>query len=228
MNVKRLASALILPVLLALAIGACNALPAVSQAESERVALEFVESEGTYRFDGLPGTLEVTGTSPVSDGWTFTVEFDSAHAGFGDRTGQMLAQVITHHSAAVTVRDGRVTAAVMDMVWDMVNHRTAGQVDIKQAPIHEVKVFFMKSNPPQVGVHIQGGLSDGCTTFHDAVVLIEGNLINIFVTTQRPHDVSCPAIYTNFEQDINLGSGFAFGTTYTLKVNDFTTTFTYQ
>ena len=37
--------------------------------------------------------------------------------------------------------------------------------------------------------------------------------------------MNCPAIYTWFEKDVNLGTDFAFGTTYTLNVNDYSTTF---
>ena len=33
--------------------------------------------------------------------------------------GQMLAQVITHHTARITVEQGRVTSAIMDEKWDM-------------------------------------------------------------------------------------------------------------
>ena len=53
----------------------------------------------------------------------------------------------------------------------------------------------------------------------------EGNTVNIKVTVQRPRGVDCPAIYTWFEKDVNLGTDFAFGTTYTLNVNDYSTTF---
>ena len=74
-------------------------------------------------------------------------------------------------------------------------------------------------------MHIKGGLPDGCTTFHDIETSREGSTVNIKVTVQRPAGVSCPAIYTSFEKDVNLGSDFAFGTTYTLKVNDYNTTF---
>jgi hypothetical protein len=102
---------------------------------------------------------------------------------------------------------------------------TANELEIRPAPINEVEVYFMKSNPIQVGVHIKGGLPDGCTTFRDMVVRREGNTITIEVTVQRPGGVSCPAIYTYFEKDVNLGSNLTPGTTYTLKVNDHTTTF---
>ncbi|MDD4987246.1 MAG: hypothetical protein PHQ43_16035, partial [Dehalococcoidales bacterium] len=90
---------------------------------------------------------------------------------------------------------------------------------------HEVDVLFMESFPVQVGVHIQGGLRDGCTTFRDAVVTREGNTINIEITVQKPKDAVCPAVYNFFEENLNLGSDFTAGATYTLKVNDYITTF---
>lgn len=98
-------------------------------------------------------------------------------------------------------------------------------LEIKLATIDEVKVYIMKSNPPQIGVYIKGGLPDGCTTFHDIETTREGSTVNIKVTVQHPREVSCPAVYTNFEKDINLGTDFTFGTTYTLNVNDYNTTF---
>jgi hypothetical protein len=98
-------------------------------------------------------------------------------------------------------------------------------VEINLAPIHEVDVRFMESFPVQVGVYIKLGLSDGCTTFRDAVVRQEGNTIKIEVTAQRPKDKICTAVYTFFEKNLNIGSDFIPGNTYTLEVNDYTTSF---
>ncbi|MFC1994843.1 hypothetical protein ACFLVK_00335 [Chloroflexota bacterium] len=190
---------------------------------SQRVAEEFVRLEATFRFDGIPETLEVTSTTSVGNGWKYTIEFDSRHAGYGNRSGQALAEVITHHVAEVTVQAGLVTMAIMDGEWDMIKQRI--DVEIILAPIDEVKVNIMESNPPQIGVYIKGGLPDGCTTFHDIEIVQEGSIVNIEVTNQRPRGVSCPAIYTHFEKYINLGSDFTRGVTYTLKVNDYTTKF---
>lgn len=206
---------------------ACNQSPVGSREESQRVAEEFTRLEATFRFDGIPETLKVTGTTSVADGWRYTIEFDSRHAGYGNRSGQMLAQVITHHTAEVTVQAGRVTKAVMDEVWDMISLRMLDDVAIDLAPIHEVEVYFMESFPVQVGVRIKGGLRDGCTTFHNIEITREGNTVSIKVTTQHPKDTTCPAIYGFFEKNVNLGSDFITGTTYTLKVNDYTTTFAY-
>lgn len=103
---------------------ACGGSSAGSREHSQNVANEFVRLETTFRFDGIPETLEVTSTTSVGGGWRFTIEFDSRYAGYGNRTGQVLAQVVTHHIAKVTVQGGLgVTKAVMDEVWDMVNQR---------------------------------------------------------------------------------------------------------
>jgi hypothetical protein len=214
-------------VLIALTGSACSKSSTTSREDSKRIAEEFVKQEATFRFDGMADTLKVTGSTSVVDGWKIIIEFDSRHAGYGDRTGQILAQVITHHAAEVTVQSGKITTAVMDGVWDMVNQQMLDSIEINLAPIHEVNVTILMSNPPQIGVYIKGGLRDGCTKYHDIEVAREDDIINIKVTTEHPKDVFCPAIYTYFEKDVNLGSDFTIGTTYTLNVNDYTTTFKY-
>ena len=214
-------------IILALVSGACTQSPAGSREGSQRVAEEFVRLETTFRFDGIADTLKTTSTTSVANGWKYTVEFDSRQAGYGNRSGQILAQVITHHTEAVTVEAGRVTSAIMVGVWDMISQRMLDNIETSLAPIHEVKVNIMESDPPQIGVYIKGGLRDGCTTFNDIEIAREGSTVNIKVTTQHPRDVSCPAVYNYFEKNINLGSDFTIGTTYTLNVNDYTTTFVY-
>ena len=104
---------------------------------------------------------------------------------------------------------------------------TEPQVIIALAPIDEVTINIIKTNPAQISVHIKGGLPDGCTQFNGIETTREDLIITIKVTTQHPKDAICPAIYTWFEKDINLGSNFTIGTTYTVKVNDHTAVFTY-
>src|SRR3989344_4106421 len=52
-----------------------------------------------------------------------TFAFDSAHGGFGNREGQMLTQVITHHKIDIIVSEGIVISAVTDDVWDELNNQ---------------------------------------------------------------------------------------------------------
>ena len=123
MPIVRLVFVSALLVILTITSVGCTQSPAGSREGSQRVAEEFVRLETTFRFDGIPETLEVTSTTSVANGWEYTIEFDSRHAGYGNRSGQMLAQVITHHTAEITVQAGLVTTAIMDGVWDMVNQR---------------------------------------------------------------------------------------------------------
>jgi inhibitor of cysteine peptidase len=98
-------------------------------------------------------------------------------------------------------------------------------LEVRPAPIHEVRVAIAESYPPQVIIYIKGGLSDGCTAFHELKTERSGNTINIAVTTQRPKGAVCTQVYGYFEQNVNLGSDFVSGQTYTVNVNDKTTSF---
>ncbi len=104
-------------------ISACAKPQPGSEEHSRQVAEEFVKMEATFRFDGIPETFKLSSTTSVANGWKYTIEFDSQHPGYGNRTGQVLAQVITHHIAAVNVSEGRVVSAIMDNKWDMVKQQ---------------------------------------------------------------------------------------------------------
>jgi len=100
-------------------------------------------------------------------------------------------------------------------------------LEIRPAPIHEVQINIAESYPPQIIVYIKGGLSDGCTTFNELKTNRSDTTVTISVTTAHPEDTTCPAIYTYFKQTVNLGSDFVSGQIYTLKVNDYVTSFQY-
>jgi hypothetical protein len=218
---------------LVLVASACSSAPASTtpspavHPEPNQIAENFIRSEATFVFDGITDTLELASTSLLPYGGIFTYKFDSAHAGYGDRTGQMLAQVITPHIAVIIVENGKVTSAIMDEYWNMVSRQLMEDIEITLTPIESVTVNLLKSNPAQVSVHIIGGLPSGCTTFHNAEITREGTTVTIKVTNQQPKGKFCPAIYTTFEKDINLGTDFEITRTYTLKVNDYTTIFQY-
>jgi len=98
----------------------------VSEEESREIAEEFVEDSPTFVFDGIEDSLVLTDTLALQGPycWQFSFEFDSSHAGYGDRTGLTLAEVITPHQAVVTVEQGEVTGAVLDGEWDMLSQET--------------------------------------------------------------------------------------------------------
>jgi len=98
-------------------------------------------------------------------------------------------------------------------------------LEIKLAPIEDISVMMLTSDPPQIQVYLKGGLADSCTTFHDLKTERSVSTFQITVTVQRPRDAVCAQVYSTFERFENLGSDFAPGETYTVHVNDRTTSF---
>ncbi len=92
----------------------------VSKDESQEIAVEFLRNSPTFRFDGMEATLKLVGSEAGDkpNNWVFHFEFQSRQAGYGDRTGLMLAQVITDHRAQIVVEQGEVVYAVLDGKWD--------------------------------------------------------------------------------------------------------------
>ena len=134
----KLCQVMVMLSLVALLTGACASEPSpaptptppdtikeVSQEESRRIAEEFLRNSPTFAFDGIEDTLRLVDTlrprCPYC--WAFIFEFESRHAGYGDRTGQALAQVITPHQASISVEQGEVKFAVMDDKWDMLSQK---------------------------------------------------------------------------------------------------------
>jgi hypothetical protein len=96
---------------------------AISKQESQEIAYEYVRNSPTFVFDGIDETLKLINTLTISipEAWTHVFQFDSRHAGYGDREGQVLAQVITSHEVSITVEKGEVVYASIDNKWDMLN-----------------------------------------------------------------------------------------------------------
>jgi len=104
--------------------------------QARQIAEQFVKEEPTFVFDGMPDTFKLVDMAVLKTpyGWQFTFEFQSCHAGYGNRTGQMVAQVITPHTAVVTVIKGGVAAATMDAKWDMLNQK---MIDETVSSLHD-------------------------------------------------------------------------------------------
>ncbi|HWP78395.1 MAG: hypothetical protein AB1299_05910 [Thermoproteota archaeon] len=90
------------------------------------VAQKYIVTSPTFAFDGMHDTLDVVDVAvmeshPVQ--YRVKIAFDSSHTGFGDRTDQILAEVITPHKMDIIVSEGIVVSAVTDGVWDELNHQ---------------------------------------------------------------------------------------------------------
>ena len=68
----------------------------------------------TYKFDGF--NLDFEEVNLLRYEFVFT--FESRHAGYGDRTGRVLAAVITPHTISVIIEKGKVTRVVTDKKYD--------------------------------------------------------------------------------------------------------------
>ena len=93
-------------------------------------AKNFVENSETYKFDGFDLDLNETLYPDTCENcYQFVFNFKSRHAGYGNRSGQMLAQVITPHTATITIKNSKVTKAILDGKWDMIQ-----QTPLTQTP----------------------------------------------------------------------------------------------
>ena len=94
--------------------------------ESKSIAKSFVERSPTYSFDGYDLELNETLYPDIAgceDCYTFVFDFKSRHGGYGNRSGKMVTQVITPHTAHVTVEHGEITNAVLDQKWNIMEQK---------------------------------------------------------------------------------------------------------
>lgn len=122
--------------------------------ESRAIAEDYLESSPTFAFDGIEGSIVLVGNETMRCPycWAFEFEFECSHAGYGDRTGQYLAQVITPHTAWVAVHRGEVVQAVMDGVWDMMEQQMVVDLGEQVAETFDTEVgggftLSLDSNP---------------------------------------------------------------------------------
>ncbi|MFO7773726.1 MAG: hypothetical protein R6V59_07320 [Dehalococcoidia bacterium] len=97
----------------------------MTEEEARWLAEDFVRNNPTFAFDGMEDSLHLMKIlyADIAETWTFVFHFVCRQAGYGDRTGQMLAQVLSPHEAVVTVEHGKVKSALMDSEWDMINRQ---------------------------------------------------------------------------------------------------------
>ena len=88
-------------------------------------ARQFTETHPTFLYDGIPESLNLnlvsvmeTKTTPV---YIVEANFDSRHSGYGDRTGEFVAQQITPHIMRIMISERGISSATIDGIWDEVN-----------------------------------------------------------------------------------------------------------
>ena len=121
--------------------------------EAERIALEFLIYAPTFAFDGIEESIEVLDviameSYPVQ--YAVTIAFECRHAGYGDRTGQMLAQVITPHEVRIVVSAGEVRSAVIDGEWDELNQRDVASGLLSPESARDAAIQYIVENYPEL------------------------------------------------------------------------------
>lgn len=89
--------------------------------QSRQIAEEWIRNNSpTYTFDGSDLTLVSEEELVAGESYAFLFSFVSSAAGYGDRSDQMVAQVITPHTMEVVVENLQVVSAITDGVYDEV------------------------------------------------------------------------------------------------------------
>jgi hypothetical protein len=100
-----------------------------TEEELGQMAEQYVSNSPTFAFDGIEGTLQLVQIlySDSENAAQFVFQFESRHPGYGDRTGQILAQVVTPHEAVITIEYGEVKSALMDEKWNMMEQQVLNE-----------------------------------------------------------------------------------------------------
>jgi hypothetical protein len=97
------------------------------------------------------------------------------------------------------------------------------------APIDGLEVHVLESNPPQYMLTVRAGLPSGCAERNRHETRRAADAITVTVLNWVPAgSPPCTLIYGSYVLNVNLGSDFRPGATYTVSVNDKRTTFVAQ
>lgn len=80
------------------------------------------EKSSTYFFDGFELKFLKTKKLDCLECYEHTFSFKSQQAGYGDRTGQILAQMITYHEIIVETKNKKVVSAITDGRYDEIKN----------------------------------------------------------------------------------------------------------
>jgi hypothetical protein len=104
-----------------------------------------------------------------------------------------------------------------------------GSFQLVPAPIDGLEMRIRESAPPQYSVYVQAGLPSGCAKQHSHSVQQTGDTFIVQVmNSMPPGNPICTMIYGTYELNLDLKGDIRPGRTYTVKVNDRTTTFVAQ
>ena len=175
----------------------------------DKIAKDYLLNSPTFKLDGIEDSLELVAVNTLkSTGcWEFVFEFQCGHAGYGDRTGQTLPEVITPHTARITVEQGKVDSAIMDEKWDMMKQeQLPGLTETTPLPPawhlmtergflweNGTEQFVAGENSPMSKFLFQTlhrlNLQAKCAIFEEDIEEIKGNDKVIEMTFRFPEDI---------------------------------------
>lgn len=116
-------------------------------------------------------------------------------------------------AVAYAARDGSSGAVDVDEGFETV---------VRQAPIEDVRLDVLETDPPQYMLQVISILPTGCDRFEGYDLALAGNDIVVTVSNRVPAveaAVTCAMGLRNTWSTIQLGSDFASGETYRVIVN---------
>ena len=148
-KISTLIALMIVCVFPALSLYAWSQSPQFTMGGARSVALNYLKGMPTYAFDGMADTIEVVKVEPLRmrNTWEVTIAFTSRHSGYGDRTGQMLAQVLTPHVSRIVVSEGRIIRAVTDDAFDEMEERMLPTGDTTAEEAESIALSFLRNSP---------------------------------------------------------------------------------
>lgn len=128
---------------------------AYTEDEAKIIAIHFLKNSPTFKFDGIPESVQVMGAyrarTPIPT-YLVSISFDCRHAGYGDRTGMMLAQVITPHQIGIIVEEGKVIKAVIDDKWDELNQHEVAESELLLPEFaKDLAIEYILESYPELG-----------------------------------------------------------------------------
>ena len=93
-----------------------------SKEQASAAAFSLIKNSPTFSFDGIKDSIRQVKADSPDNGvtWGLFYTFKTAHPGHGDRSDQVLAQVVTEHAAQIILKKCKISSAVCDNTWDLI------------------------------------------------------------------------------------------------------------
>ena len=146
----------------------------LTENDSRKIAYDFIVNANTYRFDGSDLNLTRSYALACPYCWLFTYQFKSRYPGYGDRSGQNLAQADTYHAIEISLEKGMVSGAVIDGKWDELYQKPAQGGPVKCISNSDCEIQESKCADGSDPYHVCGNgtcttltfVADPCLTDH--------------------------------------------------------------